>query len=381
MLFSHMNTSLPSSQLEYGELDSRAVSAHQNFSSPSIVPLGTGTPIPTASSYRHHDLSSSSSTSPPSPVPRRPAASSPLSCQSWDAGHLNLDSEAPNLFQLAVDTPLPPTPVELNIQRSRSYPMPDRKPRADTSTTIPTEIPHAHAHAINYAPVPRIQKPVPTPLQLPFPMLLPSISVQGTLSTPTHKHYRGRPLPHPPHPMPSPDAARNMVDSLYAPHPDAVLDPDPRLGPNCPEGLLIDLDESTPVHSELGTEMNSPASTIRASPSNRVESNDNDEELRDSVSSVRTDVDDDRTGPLLSIGAAHELETESQVDTAASSVEDVSRAESSAAASTSAGRHNMYSNFTDLDLLLSRLESNDERDGLDYDVRPTATALCRYPVY
>lgn len=356
-------------------------------SSTFSVGSGVSSSVVLTPSY-HRDLLPGASISPSSPVPRKPTASSPLSSQSWDAGHLNL-RETPNLLQLAVDTPLPPTPVDniirelkLDLQRARSHPMPDRKPRpCASSSNMPAETAHASS-------ILRKQKPVPSPLQLPFPMISPSASVQGlsASTSPTHRHYRGRPLPQTPHSTLMPvDVARNIVDSLYAPHPDAV---DSRIGPLCPEGLLIDLNESTPVHSELGTEMNSPASTIRASPSDRADRADSNGQGRAAHGSTRTNVDDNDNvnhngGSLISIGR-EVVSGVDPVNTIASNAPEfqaLPEAESSRATSTSTRRHVTYSNFTDLDLLLSRLETNDEQNGLDYDVRPTPKALCRYLVY
>ncbi|KAE9384350.1 hypothetical protein BT96DRAFT_1099069 [Gymnopus androsaceus JB14] len=125
------------------------------------------------------------------------------------------------------------------------------------------------------------------------------------------------------------------------------------------EAELVEATQKASVRA--GSPITAASSHRHPSPSTSPPSNDI-EELTDSGGQIS------RTTRQVSIGAAHELEVESEVNTAASSVENSSRAGGSAAASRSTGR---YSNFTDLDLLLSRLESNDERDGLDYDVRPS----------
>lgn len=354
------------SQMEFsGEPESLNPQNSSKFS----VGSGAGSSVVLTPSYRR-DLLPGAAISPSLPVPRKPTAFSPLSSQFWDAGHLNLE-ETPNLLQLAVDTPLPPTPVDnvirelkTDMQRSRSHPIPDRMLR---SSNMPPETIHTSS-------ILRKQKPVPSPLQLPFPMISSSVSAQGpsASTSPTHRHYRGRPLPQTPHS--TVDVARNIVDSLYAPHPDAV---DSRVGPLCPEGLLIDLNESTPVHSELGTEMNSPASTIRASPSDRADSNG---QARSAHGSTRRNVDNDNDngGNLISIGR----EVVSGVDPTPSNAAEsqtLAESEGSRTTSTSTRRHVTYSNFTDLDLMLSRLKTNDEQK-LGYDIRPTTKAACRYLV-
>ncbi|KAJ3936040.1 MAG: hypothetical protein NXY57DRAFT_322981 [Lentinula lateritia] len=257
-------------------------------------------------------------TSPPSPssAPKNLTSPLPLSFQSWGAKRLDLNSDTTNPLQLALETPLPPTPID-NIMGEES-----------TNTRLQTMGPHIHAHfqfapnlnetlssyndtvagettkvfprsRVHVAPndrtsgslkvmsgmpqaagynnsVSKIQRPIPSPLQVPFPSVIspdPTSTSHIYTQTPTRRHYPGRPLPKTPQPIAS-EIARNMVDSLYAPNPENASNTDTCLGPTFSHGLLIDFDESTPVHSTLSSEMNSPTSTVRLSTFPRTRSTD-----------------------------------------------------------------------------------------------------------
>ncbi|KAJ3965816.1 hypothetical protein EV361DRAFT_954647 [Lentinula raphanica] len=248
-------------------------------------------------------------TSPPSPTSapkNRIATSSPLSSQSWIARHPNLFSPVVNPLQLALDTPLPLTPVESGgesgerrsqngghiyfasdtnegppspsvdtfigdtVAQSRSFVTTDDSISPGTSRSSSDLI-----HATDQRSIPQTQRPVPSRLQVPFPSLIttapagPMFSEHASVRTPTRRHYPGRPLPKTPQPLPPLETTRNVVDSLYAPSKTESC-----IGHTFPNGLLIDLDESTEStptgHSgTFRSELNSPTSTLRLSTYNQ----------------------------------------------------------------------------------------------------------------
>ncbi|KAJ3732365.1 hypothetical protein DFJ43DRAFT_326826 [Lentinula guzmanii] len=240
-------------------------------------------------------------TSPPSPssAPRRMTPSFPLSSQSRGARHPNLlDPQMANPLQLALETPLPPTPVDSTAGREsiddRSqngghvYFAPDVNEaslslsidtaKGDTMKTLPhsssrvTPIDRNKASSImpchtDHTSDPQTEKPIPGRLQIAFPSILSSsgpTTSHASARTPTRRHYAGRPLPKTPQSVPSLEATRHIVDSLYAPNPEASKT-DSCIGLTFPDGLLIDLDESTPTHCTLRSEMNSPTYTDEVS--------------------------------------------------------------------------------------------------------------------
>ncbi|KAJ4494632.1 hypothetical protein C8J55DRAFT_497155 [Lentinula edodes] len=259
-------------------------------------------------------------TSPPSPTPasKKMTSSLPQTSQSCGARRLNFNSDLANPLQLALETPLPPTPIDIvmgeestntrfqmvgphihthfqfaptaNEVLLSSY----TEPVAGETTNVP---PRSRVHvapndrtsgsnkvmsdmpqAAGYNSVSKTQRPIPSPLQVPFPSVIspdPTSMSDIYTQTPTRRHYPGRPLPKTPQPVVS-EVTRNMVDSLYAPNPENASKTDTCLGPTFPHGLLIDFDESTPVHSTLSSEMNSPTSTVRLSTYNRSRSTDGD---------------------------------------------------------------------------------------------------------
>lgn len=157
-------------------------------------------------------------------------------------------------------------------------------------------------------------------------------------TTPTRRHYPGRPLPRPPPVVP------RMVDSTYAPHQDSPVDDDISHD-QVPEGLLIDLGDTPPItespttsvmpaiippqplHELLFASLNRPHFGTTSSNESVIESQDSHTDvLASSYSLLAPDITSDPRSPP---------------DT--------------------------FSQFTDLDALVARLE-NDNHDGSDYDV-------------
>ena len=69
---------------------------------------------------------------------------------------------------------------------------------------------------------------------------LAQINFTEELMTPNRHHYTGRPLPRPP-----PIVTRSNIDSTFAPEVVCDADIEGRSSPRCPEGLLIDLNDTS----------------------------------------------------------------------------------------------------------------------------------------
>lgn len=117
-----------------------------------------------------------------------------------------------------LDTPLPATPASISV--------PD--PLNDSIS----------AGEVRSTP------PIPS-LTLATANSLAQINFMEEPMTPNRHHYTGRPLPRPP-----PSATRSNIDSTFGP--EAVYDADieGRSSARCPEGLLIDLDDTSRRYSE-----------------------------------------------------------------------------------------------------------------------------------
>ena len=238
------------------------------------------------------------------------------------------------MHQKALETPLPSTPVLYHT-------------RFDHAGSFDTSPPRVSSPA---RPVPElltdsISEPL-TPQTALVPHLTISLQPPTTLSakssslepmTPTRHHY-GRPLPRPP-----PSASRRAVDSTYAfnetPRHDA--EKNDHSFNSCPEGLLIDLEDtaldnfsvsgtSTPRSDEFRFAPPPHLSTMSRGPSS-VELLGDPSLSFDSIQATSTPLLPPSSGP--------------------------SRTPQSAG----------FSDLTDFDLLVSRLEDG-EQDGSDYDV-------------
>jgi len=155
--------------------------------------------------------------------------------------------------------------------------------------------------------------------------------------TPTRHHYAGRPLPRPP---PSTPHRAGVVDSTYASSGSSRNDAD-KSAHSCPEGLLIDLEDTTLDNfSVSGTSTPRSAEGRFASPHLPTipQASSSVELLGDPATSLSFNSMQETSTPLLPASSGH------------------SRIQQRTA----------FSDLTDLDLLISRI-GDGERDGSDYD--------------
>jgi len=146
------------------------------------------------------------------------------------------EPSSPIIYQQALDTPLPATPVY----------------RTHFDVVV-------NGAVLSETATPKAARPVPELLNDSFSAgdvctcrstpPLPSLSL-GTANslalteepmTPNRRHYTGRPLPRPP-----PSVTRSNIDSTFAPEVSAYdADKEGRSSARCPEGLLINLDDTS----------------------------------------------------------------------------------------------------------------------------------------
>ena len=167
--------------------------------------------------------------------------SSPLGIQTWKpceespttvVGDTAVGSDFDPSLQTALETPLPPSPIgsigsRLHLSASTM-----------TSTGFPSEFQSFMAEIAGLQFTPSTDS---------FSMAADTL---GFAETPTKKHYHGRPLP--PAPAPASPAVRHPIDSVYLTPSSGEVGREERdkgKGSNCPEGLLIDLDDNTFVSS------------------------------------------------------------------------------------------------------------------------------------
>jgi hypothetical protein len=111
------------------------------------------------------------------------------------------------IYQQALDTPLPATPVYHDMASISARSVPD--PLSDSISA-------GEANC------------------------LAQINFTDDPMTPNRHHYTGRPLPRPP-----PSVTRSNIDSTFAPEVVYDVDIEGRLSARCPEGLLIDLNDTS----------------------------------------------------------------------------------------------------------------------------------------
>lgn len=183
---------------------------------------------------------------------------SPLCAVPWEGDDKD-EAKAAALFQQALNTPLPLSPISFSPDHSSASPT---TPVGNYSLSTPSS---------PTTPVPersRMSSPcgvlndLPNPARLNHdnvelgsllyqPTFLSQNASRPTLQeplTPTRRyHYPGRPLPRPP------ALTRGAVDSTYASvSADHMEQPKPS-DKQCPEGLLIDLDDTSLTNSSSGT--------------------------------------------------------------------------------------------------------------------------------
>ena len=341
--------------------------------SPAIVPQG-----PPLTTVRVRQ-----STPSPSPAATRRIVHSPSPLRVDAIPTINNQSV---VHQQALDTPLPDTPTKVE------YPHHTTNPHVVpvTSGPLAARLLHDHSNSISAADTACTCNVHPQTTRIPSPALSISVytrSASGTSTpeallsdsvsdepmTPMRHHYVGRPLPRPP-----PMVARErtgVVDSTYASIPEISYASSASSirssNRNIPEGLLIDLEDTT-----LDDISVSGASTPRRDEEN-FRSRSHLPLMPPSSSSV--DLSQGGISDLSSLSFGSMQATSTPVPPMSPSPNT-----SHAAYPAHRGNHNQhqylqhpqprqgprYSELTDLDVLISRLEEGAQGDGSDYEVSP-----------
>jgi hypothetical protein len=191
--------------------------------------------------------------------------SSPLGIQTWKPGEESptkvvgdtaVGSEVDPSLQTALETPLPPSPIgsvgsRLHLSASTM-----------TSTGFSSDFQSFMAEIAGLQFTPSTDS---------FSMAADTLGFASGTETPTRKHYHGRPLP--PAPGPTGPGVRHPIDSVYltpsSPPAGEVgrEEKDKGKNSNCPEGLLIDLDDNTFVNAVNTPEAARSQTDLRLTPS------------------------------------------------------------------------------------------------------------------
>ena len=148
-------------------------------------------------------------------------ASSPLSIDPW---RVDDASQSTALFQQALETPLPLTP----IHRSHfDY------PREGAMTSVFAPIPARPQHNRDFIPFLQSTMSEISTAKAQHP------SFNEPMTPTSRRHYPGRPLPRPP------VNTRAPIDSTYGSNDNPFNESMGRSNMHCPEGLLIDLDDTS----------------------------------------------------------------------------------------------------------------------------------------
>ncbi|KAG6841275.1 hypothetical protein C0991_000253 [Blastosporella zonata] len=283
---------------------------------------------------------------PPPPPKKSPRlASSPLGHDSWRPSSLDVDVESNAMLQRAIATPLPLSPIDvLSENVSPTCPI-LLSPAENISVCKPTPIsptaPAPNAPMVTWESdglargtspdLPSMPGDYPEDDESSSPISIrPPSPLPGPLPTP-RRHYPGRPLPQPP------GTTRPLVDSIYAAHDDPLLSPT-FTGSQCPEGLLIDLDDSSTVEaasSHLAPLLNDDMNPF-ATPSYATSSSSS-VDLLGSIADLPSPVITQEHQPSRAdTPPANQLATP-------------------------------FSQITDLDVLISRISDEEQQDGSDYD--------------
>ena len=226
----------PNSPSAVSPATSRVVQSHDPPLSPSAK-LSTGPQITTVRVTRKqttgtiHTLTTKKS---------QVFNSSPLGTQTWKPGdesptnvkgNVAVSSGVDPSLQTALETPLPPSPIERAWSGSHL-----------SASTIPNAGLSKKYQSV-MADIAGLQF---TPLTDSFSAAADTLGFANGVETPTKKHYHGRPLP--PAPGLAGPGIRPPIDSVYLTHSspsDKGMRRDDKTSNNCPEGLLIDLDDNT----------------------------------------------------------------------------------------------------------------------------------------
>jgi hypothetical protein len=152
---------------------------------------------------------------------------SPPTANRWRAAG-DVDDPLPYILQCALETPLPSSPVEYTRPELADVQFPD------TPSRSPSRTPPLPRKYLSSATTPSEASGffAADPSSLPPTQITRGLSEDSDV--PSTRHYPGRPLPRPP------GASRTLVDSTYAGHTDFQFHEN-----TCPDGLLIDLDDTS----------------------------------------------------------------------------------------------------------------------------------------
>ncbi|KAG6849527.1 hypothetical protein H0H93_007777 [Arthromyces matolae] len=298
-------------------------------------------------------LTSVRTRNPPQP-PRKPShlASSPLVRDIWrPSSQIDLDTESNSVLHRAIITPLPLSPVDGNPRIVPLSPtIPARPGRTGSSSaSIQTPIPTSASASGSSQNVPfdeSISIPQTSssdfchmPGEYPFENNPPPpISVRSPSPVQsTRRHYPGRPLPQPP------SATRSLIDSAYGniaqeEFPASAADLNP-----CPEGLLIDLGDSFTSGMSINvppTPTANPGALHLMTPSYATSSS--------SSVDLLTSIADDEP-PVIAEERPNHMGSDSSPLVRPNA------------------RPALFSEVTDLDVLVSRISEEENQEGLDYD--------------
>ena len=148
-------------------------------------------------------------------------ASSPLSIDPW---RVDDASQSTALFQQALETPLPLTPIHRShFDYSRESAM----------TSVFAPIPARPQHSRDLMPF------LHSPMSEMSTVKAQHPSFNEPMTPTSRRHYAGRPLPRPP------VSPRAPIDSTYGSNDNPLNESMGRSNTQCPEGLLIDLDDES----------------------------------------------------------------------------------------------------------------------------------------
>ena len=145
------------------------------------------------------------------------------------------------IYQQALDTPLPATPVHRTRFDvvGKGTVLLNNQETTTAKACISAGSVLDPSNGLGDVCTCRLTPPVPS-LSLGTANCLAQINFTEEPMTPDRHHYTGRPLPRPP-----PSVTRSNIDSTFAPEVSVYNgDTEGRSSPRCPEGLLIDLDDT-----------------------------------------------------------------------------------------------------------------------------------------
>ncbi|KAG5338752.1 hypothetical protein C0989_006274, partial [Termitomyces sp. Mn162] len=321
------------------------------------------------------------------PPSKKPAhlTSSPLVHDSWCPASLEVDAESNSVLRRAIVTPLPVSPIESGSPTTPVLPSPMESISVSAcapSSTFPTMLDHQTpvwennvvaqdmSFDLRLSPRPALPSlaesisvsiPVPGPSSTPgcnhhilmregnsiaadtpdsfhmpgdypdddesrSPVLTDCPSALRDSSPALRRHYPGRPLPQPP------GTPRSLSDGTDT-------HDEPRIQPasHCPEGLLIDLDDSSSVTGTSTPLINSRENNLAMPATSSSSSVD----LLGSIADMETPAIAQHTRSQVNTSLAFPVQASSQLP--------------------------LFSEVTDFDVLVSQISEEEHRDGSNYD--------------